>query len=794
MFVRRILVLGLCVGVFGCARDARLDGAEAASAAQAAALPAQGAVVASSSSRQVQGFASLPDRGELVAYRKDNVRARGAYTWYRADVSEAHALAAIANGHLRVNTPDGKLLDFQYDRHVEHASGDWTWIGHLAGNKAVQTVLTFGAKAAFGSIGQPDQRPLRMTVRDGHSWLVATDAAKLAKVAGRYTSEPDYLIVPAPGRRDGHGQRGRASAGALVARPQAANAASTTVDVLVGYSPGFVTAYGSQSAAMTRLNYLVDFTNQAYANSEDSTAQLGVIRLVGSMQVNYADNTDNGDTLHKLSGYDADLGKEITPDPAFNALRAARETLGADLVSFVHDFRTPENDSCGVAWLLGGGKQGIGPNDGWDYLGYSVVSDGSDVDEGDSGSYYCEDHTFAHELGHNMGLAHDRETSKGGDDTLDNPGDYGVSDYSFGYKRTSVNGGLYTIMAYGDDGQVSYPIFSNPRKTSCGGQACGIAKGQPDAADASLSLSETMPLIAAFRAAVSLPANNARADFNGDGRSDVFWRNADSGYNTIWLSGNSSTGQAVSGVGGSWQAAGVGDFDGDGRADVFWRNPGSGANVIWKAASSSNTLAVKQLIGAAWRVAGVADFNGDGRDDILWRNADIGYNTIWLSANSSTGQAVAGVGTSWQIAGVGDFDGDGRADILWRSPGTGSNVIWKAGNSASQQAVTRLAGAAWQVAAVADFNADGRADIFWRNADIGYNTIWLSGSSSTGQAVSGVGPSWTVAGVADYDGNGRADIFWRSPGTGSNVIWKGANSSTTQAVKQLIGAGWQVVD
>ena len=63
--------------------------------------------------------------------------------------------ARSASGHLQVTTPEGESLDFKYDRHVEHASGDWTWIGHRAGMDCEQAILTFGADAAFGSIAQP---------------------------------------------------------------------------------------------------------------------------------------------------------------------------------------------------------------------------------------------------------------------------------------------------------------------------------------------------------------------------------------------------------------------------------------------------------------------------------------------------------------------------------------------------------------------------------------------------------------------------------------------------------------
>ncbi|MDQ2990078.1 MAG: hypothetical protein M3R60_13345, partial [Pseudomonadota bacterium] len=141
-------------------------------------------------------FAHFPDRGELILYPRDGIRQDGAYTWHRTELSEAHALHAMADGHLRVTTPSGSLLDFQYDNHVEHPSGDWTWVGHIAGHPDQQTILTFGEHAAFGSIAQPGTLPLRLTVRDGVSWLVETDPRVVAGIVNGATQpqRPDFFV------------------------------------------------------------------------------------------------------------------------------------------------------------------------------------------------------------------------------------------------------------------------------------------------------------------------------------------------------------------------------------------------------------------------------------------------------------------------------------------------------------------------------------------------------------------------------------------------------------------------
>src|SRR5690606_10952273 len=132
-------------------------------------------------------------------------------------------------------------------------------------------------------------------------------------------------------------------------------------------------------------------------------------------------------------------------------------------VSLVRAFRTPESDGCGIAWLIGGDETDIVQADA--PFGYSVVSDGTDLDEEDDNTYFCREETLAHELGHNMSQAHNEEDSSS----------TGVHPYSYGYREASSTG-FYTVMAYpqADGSQFSIRHFANPN-VKYGGRATGIA-------------------------------------------------------------------------------------------------------------------------------------------------------------------------------------------------------------------------------------------------------------------------------------------------------------------------------
>jgi cysteine-rich repeat protein len=285
-------------------------------------------------------------------------------------------------------------------------------------------------------------------------------------------------------------------------------------------------------------------------------------------------------------------------------------------------------------------------------------------------------------------------------------------------------------------------------------------------------------------------------DFNGDGRSDLLWRNSSTGSNGIWLSGNAATLRAVSAIADpNWMVAGRGDFDGDGRADILWRNTSTGADGIWKTGNSATPQAMAGVGDVSWKIVGVGDFSGDGEADVLWRNSKSGGNAIWEDANAARGEVLPAVpDLSWKVVGIGDFNGDGKADILWRNVASGANALWKSGDSSMPQILTGVTNLAWKVVAVGDFNGDGKADIFWRNTSTGANGIWKSANASTQQPTTGVtNQSWQVATVGDFNGDGKTDVFWRNFASGANVIWLAGNSATPLAATGVTNLAWKVV-
>ncbi|MET9825526.1 trypsin-like serine protease [Streptomyces sp. NPDC006349] len=268
-----------------------------------------------------------------------------------------------------------------------------------------------------------------------------------------------------------------------------------------------------------------------------------------------------------------------------------------------------------------------------------------------------------------------------------------------------------------------------------------------------------------------------RADFDGDGRSDVgvlYDNGALEGggfHTTLWSLTSGASGFAAprrtwdSEDFGSWNAARsktfAGDFDGDGRSDVGvlydggTRTDGGGnRTALWTFTNTGSGFGEPVKVwdsedGGSWtwsRSAVVAgDFDGDGRDDVgvLYDNGvrtDGGGNRTTLWTLTSTGS------------------GFGKPVMVWDSAVSGS---WTWGNSKP------VAG---------DFNGDGRGDVgvlydYGTRADGSGNRMGLWTLTSTGSGFarpakvwdSGDGASsWTWSRSApiagDFDGDGRGDV------------------------------------
>jgi hypothetical protein len=230
-------------------------------------------------------------------------------------------------------------------------------------------------------------------------------------------------------------------------------------DLLVVYTPASRTRYG-QAALESMIVSAVAAANQAYLNSGVNIT----LNLVGLQEIDYTEGTNLSESLSYLQG---------KSDGRMDSVHALRDMLGADVVSLVS-----EDVGCGIAYIMNPESSSFASS------AFNAVYSGC-----------LSQHSLAHEIGHNQGNMHDRESSSNG----------GAFPYSYGLRRCVDDGtGFRTVMSYGCVGASRVTQFSNPSVTY-NGWPTGISyEADPaNSADNARSMNQTADTVAAFRGASS---------------------------------------------------------------------------------------------------------------------------------------------------------------------------------------------------------------------------------------------------------------------------------------------------
>jgi hypothetical protein len=100
-----------------------------------------------------------------------------------------------------------------------------------------------------------------------------------------------------------------------------------------------------------------------------------------------------------------------------------------------------------------------------------------------------------------------------------------------------------------------------------------------------------------------------------------------------------------------WQSLGTGDFNGDGTSDILWRNTSTGEVDTWLMNNGHVTGgAALGSVSSAWQFAGIGDYTGNGTSDVLWRNTNTGAVDTWIVNNDrlTGGSGISAASTAWQ--------------------------------------------------------------------------------------------------------------------------------------------------
>jgi peptidyl-Asp metalloendopeptidase len=695
-------------------------------------------------------------RGQAVADtpdgRVDRTRKRGRRVRANADALR-QADTAGGNDILTLNLFDDVQLRARQSRIERTLSGGTVWKGTLLDVAGEATfAVTDGVIA--GTIFAGDKVFEVLYAGSGEHEVREIDPAEFP------TDDPHADPPPVTG--DPQAQAEAAAIDAAIAADMAPDAASQ-IDVMVIWTPAARSAAGGSSAIQSVVDLAVANTNSAYGNSGVTQR----VRLVYS-----------GELAHTESGISTDLSRMVAASDGFlDQIPTMRNTYGADVVTLLGEGYTSAG-ACGLGYLMTSVSAS--------FAGYAF----NVVDR----TCAAGNLSYAHELGHNMGLHHDPANASGSP----------AYSYAYGYQHPQ---GLFrTVMAYACPSGACPRVlhFANP-SVNYSGMPTGTASQ-----NTALALNNTAPTVANFRQAVSgscsyslgassisVGSGAAQSSVSVTAGSGCSWT---ASSNVAWITftsgasgtGNGTVGYTVAANSAATARTGVIAVAGrtltitqTGAPCAYSLSPAS-ASVSGGGASGSVTLTTMSgctasaISSASWLTV-TSGATGSASRTV----------TYTVAANTGTARSAAILvgGQTFTVnqskrpngsranSAKADFTGDSMADLLWQHQ-DGAVGLWKMNGISATETVLLTPGQVdpvWKMVGSGDLDGDDKPEIVWQHQTGGWLCAWFMTGTSVQQVVF-LNPNradtneWKIAAVADINGDAKADLIWQHH-QGGLVVW-----------------------